>query len=1119
MAKLVTRSLETDGSTVSANNFNKGAALTHSEMDSNFLNLNNNKLEITGPQTFTGDLTLAGASSSAVGSVVLNETSANGSHTVTVKAPDSITSSYNFTLPVADGTANQVLATDGSGQLVFQSIAGDIQRITITAGTGLTGTQDTLSGDHTQTLAIDSTVTTLTGTQELTNKTLTSPVLNTGVSGTAIKDEDSMTSNSDTHLATQQSIKAYVDSQVATKDALGELSGDSDDVSEGSTNLYFTNARADARIAAASIGALTDVDLTGVANGKILKYNASASRFEVGDDADTEDNLANNDTDDLSEGTSNLYHTTARARAAISASGSLSYNSSTGAMTYTQGNTDTVSEGSSNLYFTNARADARISNNILDEDNFASDSATNTASQQSIKAYIATQIATKDALSELSGNTDDVSEGSSNLYFTNARAEAVSINNVVEDTTPQLGGDLDTQTNALTGTDVVPSTGTYGGQATGTGGAVRLHTSGSDALVRTQQTGGKSNIVFVTDLDGSHSAGNSGSGLIYAPLNMQVRDDGNATRTRTTFDIGVPYRGGTGATITQGSVTGQLLDVVTGSRKIYLQNVQNGSFATSTATTGKVTGTVTAVNSIGTNAVELTYDTDFASTAVESDLANLGFARFSARDVLNTNGIRAVEPELHFEAGRIAFESNGSKNIDVQADGGVDIITTSNQDVNITPNGTGKTNLKNVIVDDAGGISVKGPDYADILTTRRNTTDPANYSIEVASDHTSNALAAGGAAGSFGFGAYSSNGSSIGYAYPGFISGILGDGGSLGSGSTGVSNNAIEVKLYDNGGLHPSDYADCTQAAEFRTAQTKLMNGHLVFNESSNSITVETTANGNLVFDPNGTANILLKPTLPTGNYGPGGSYGWAASGAPGGFAQFGQGTGGTTNITHINGVLSVKANTDTPDANMLFNEGIQITAVSRGDGTDSDLSWPTLAFDASDEHGDLTSPNTNRTSGDQAYGNIWFQRRNKSATNTTQAAVESNQILGGFFGGGSTGATTGKATAASMFMRATEDFSGSANGARLEFSATANGDTSTTPCLDINGDSVVINEDSNDVDFRVESNGEANALKVDAGTDTVSIETIILMLPNLPTSNPGVTGQVWNDSGTLKIS
>ena len=48
-------------------------------------------------------------------------------------------------------------------------------------------------------------------TQTFTNKTLTSPVLNTGVSGTAILDEDNMASDSATQLATQQSIKAYVD--------------------------------------------------------------------------------------------------------------------------------------------------------------------------------------------------------------------------------------------------------------------------------------------------------------------------------------------------------------------------------------------------------------------------------------------------------------------------------------------------------------------------------------------------------------------------------------------------------------------------------------------------------------------------------------------------------------------------------------------------------------------------------------------------------------------------------------------------------------------------------------------------------------------------------------------
>ena len=59
------------------------------------------------------------------------------------------------------------------------------------------------------------------GTLTLTNKTLTSPVLNTSVSGTAVLDEDTMTSDSATQLATQQSIKAYVDTQVATKAGIG----------------------------------------------------------------------------------------------------------------------------------------------------------------------------------------------------------------------------------------------------------------------------------------------------------------------------------------------------------------------------------------------------------------------------------------------------------------------------------------------------------------------------------------------------------------------------------------------------------------------------------------------------------------------------------------------------------------------------------------------------------------------------------------------------------------------------------------------------------------------------------------------------------------------------------
>ena len=58
-----------------------------------------------------------------------------------------------------------------------------------------------------------------------------------------ITDEDDMSSNSATAIPSQQSVKAYVDAQVDTADALSELSGDSDDITEGSTNQYFTSTR------------------------------------------------------------------------------------------------------------------------------------------------------------------------------------------------------------------------------------------------------------------------------------------------------------------------------------------------------------------------------------------------------------------------------------------------------------------------------------------------------------------------------------------------------------------------------------------------------------------------------------------------------------------------------------------------------------------------------------------------------------------------------------------------------------------------------------------------------------------------------------------------------------
>jgi len=150
-------------------------------------------------------------------------------------------------------------AADSGGAL---SIDLDSESITFTGGTGI----DTTGSGNTVTFAIDSTVTTLAGTQTLTNKTLTSPVitsgvLNTSLSGSAFLDEDNMASNSATKAASQQSIKAYVDSTITAEDL--DITTDSGSISIDldSETLTFTGG--------------TGIDTTGSGNALTIAIDST----------------------------------------------------------------------------------------------------------------------------------------------------------------------------------------------------------------------------------------------------------------------------------------------------------------------------------------------------------------------------------------------------------------------------------------------------------------------------------------------------------------------------------------------------------------------------------------------------------------------------------------------------------------------------------------------------------------------------------------------------------------------------------------------------------------------------------------------------------------------------
>jgi len=299
--------------------------------------------------------------------------------------------------------------------------------------------------------------------------------------------------------------------------------GSTDAVTEGSTNLYYTDARARAAISVTDSGgdgSLSYNNTTGV----ITYTGPSASDVRAHFSAGTGITI-----------TSGVIATTitqyadSNARSAVSATdaggdGSFSYNNTTGVFTYTgPGTSDyraafsagtgiTITDGVVATTITQyADSNARAAISVTDSGGDGSLSYNNTTGVITYTGPSASEVR-----AHFSGGTA-ISITNGVVAFTGTQATGNELENVVEDTTPQLGGNLDVNGNSI----VSVSNGDIELAPNGTG-AVILYSS-------TVEVGVNNTNVTVTTPGTSDLTLNTNGGTNSGSITIQDGTNGNIT--------------------------------------------------------------------------------------------------------------------------------------------------------------------------------------------------------------------------------------------------------------------------------------------------------------------------------------------------------------------------------------------------------------------------------------------------------------------------------------------------------------------------------------------------------------------------------------------------------------
>ena len=315
----------------------------------------------------------------------------------------------------------------------------------------------------------------------------------------SILDEDNMSSNSATAPASQQSIKAYVDSQIATEDTIAELNDTTIGTLANAHLLIYDNDSSvwenkalsgDATITKDGVISLASshTNIDSILNASLAVGRDADNQIKYSTDnqiifrVDGEDNV-------VFKGSGEIEATSLDISGDADIDGTLEADAITVDGTtlseYIADTTGAMFTSNTETFITATYDDSDNTIDLVvpvkDEDNMASDSATHLATQQSIKAYVDAQVDTEDTLAELDDTNISSAAAGQILVYDNTASVWDNVALTAGDLIDVTGGDgtLEIDVDLTEAAEAAIANGDYmlflDGGATGTPKKEALH--------------------------------------------------------------------------------------------------------------------------------------------------------------------------------------------------------------------------------------------------------------------------------------------------------------------------------------------------------------------------------------------------------------------------------------------------------------------------------------------------------------------------------------------------------------------------------------------------------------------------------------------------------------------